>query len=59
MSSKAPHASNPVGAAGLERLTEDGRKQQRVALLAQALYYRLKRDPARAADCERRAEELQ
>lgn len=59
MSNKAPHASSPVGAAGLDRCTEDGRKAMRVALLAQAVYYRNKKDIARAEECERDAEKLQ
>lgn len=58
MSNKAPHAASPVGAAGLDRLTEDGRKAERVGLLAQAVYYRSKKDIARAEECERNAEAL-
>lgn len=59
MSSKAPHAASPVGAAGLDRCTEDGRRAMRVVLLAQAVYYRSKKDIARAEECERNAEALQ
>lgn len=59
MSTKAPHASSPVGAAGIERQTVEGRKRERAGLLAQARFYREKRDIMRAHECERAAEALQ
>lgn len=58
MSNKAPNAAVVPGAAGIARQTDAGRSQQRDALLAQAKFYRSKRDVMRAQDCEREAEAL-
>ena len=58
MSDKAPHTAVVPGAAGIARQTDAGRSQQREALMAQAKFYRSKRDVMRAHDCEREAEAL-
>jgi hypothetical protein len=59
MSERAPHAYSPVGAAGIARTTEAGRADERRRLLAQAKFYRDKKDLMRACGCERDAEALQ
>jgi len=58
MSDKARHAYSPSGAAAVARTTDAGRATERAGLLAQAKFYRDKRDLMRAHECERNAEAL-
>lgn len=58
MSDKAPHATSPVGAAGIARQTDAGKAVERAALLAQAKFYRAKGDLERATECDKKADAI-